>query len=231
MLPRWIFKLQIRKHKNHSKTSKGAGRFVHILRACKQSQYNVLHCKSRRHNQHQFFRRHIIQYKPSLTNIPYYGLKAKEKNNRRTKTPSPPQRNWMLRALNLCQDTGNNHFSMDSGYDNHSCINLPHSQGLNQVDSNIGLLNEVILNKVVIQPTEKPRIGSPHKSIPKKNGNKRKSHLENKKFRSESKSLYGISVDPNSNNGLNPPRLLLYKSKDKIKYPLMDTSTSIPIVS
>ena len=45
-----------------------------------------------------------------------------------------------------------------------------------------------------------------------------------------SKPLYGISADPNRNNGLKPPQHLLYKSKGKNNYPLIDTSTSIPIV-
>ena len=111
----------------------------------------------------------------------------------------------MLYALNLCQDTGNNHLSMDLGYDNHSCIYLPYCQGPNQVDSSINLLDKVILTKVVLQPTKKPRSVSPHKSIPKKNRNKKKSRLENKKFRSVSKPLYGIPADPNSNDGLKPP--------------------------
>ena len=56
------------------------------------------------------------------------------------------------------------------------------------------------------------------------------SRLGNKKFRSASKPLYGISVDPNKNNGLKSTWRLLYKSQYKNKYPLMDTSTSIPIV-
>ena len=46
-----------------------------------------------------------------------------------------------------------------------------------------------------------------------------------------SKLLYGISTDPNSNNGSKPLQHLLFKSKDKKKYPLMDTSTSISIIS
>ena len=66
--------------------------------------------------------------------------------------------------------------------------------------------------------------------IPKKNRNKRKSHLENKKFRSVSKPLYGVLVDPNSNNDIKPPQHLLYKNEDKNNYPLMDTGASVPIV-
>ena len=118
--------------------------------------------------------------KPSLTNILYYVLKAKEKKNRKTKTPSPCQRNRILRALNLCQDTDNKHFSMDSGYDNHSYINPPYHQGPNQVDSSIDLQDEVISTKVVTRPTKTTRNVGPNKLILKKNRNKRKSHLENK---------------------------------------------------
>ena len=46
-----------------------------------------------------------------------------------------------------------------------------------------------------------------------------------------SKPLYGVSIDPNSNKGIIPQRHILYKNEDKKNYPLMDTSTSIPIVS
>ena len=146
--------LEFENKKNHSKTSNGAGKFSHILRACKKSQYNVHNCKSGRHNQRHIFGRHNIRYKSPLTNILYYGLKAKEKKYSKTKIPSPNQQNWMLRAFNLCQDTGNNHLLMDSGYDNHSCINLPYYQGPNQIDSSIDLLDKVILTKVITQPTK-----------------------------------------------------------------------------
>ena len=58
----------------------------------------------------------------------------------------------------------------------------------------------MILFKVVLQPVEKPRIVGPHKLISKKNGNKKKSCLEDKKFRSVNKSLYGIHVDFDSDD-------------------------------
>ena len=58
----------------------------------------------------------------------------------------------------------------------------------------------MILLKVVTQPTEKPKSVGPHKSIPKKSRNKRKSRLENEKFRSVIKPLYGISADHNNKN-------------------------------
>ena len=230
VFPRWISKPQIRKHKNHSATSKGEGRFAHILHAFKKSQYNVRNCKSGRHNQRHTFRHHNTRYKPSLTNIPYYNLKAKERKNRKTKTQSPHQRNLMRRALNLCQDTSNNHLLMDSGYDNHPRINLPYCQHPNQVDSSIDPQDKVILTKVLTRPTKKSRSVGPHKSIPIKSRNKMKSRLENKKIRSASKPLYGRFANEINDNGLKLQQHLLYKSEDKNNYPLMDTSTSISTV-
>ena len=46
IFPHWISKPCIRKHKNHSKASSGAGRFAQNLCAYKKSQYNVWNCKS-----------------------------------------------------------------------------------------------------------------------------------------------------------------------------------------
>ena len=164
---------------------------------------------------------------------------------------SPPgKQNRMLCSLNHCQDItvqkdtklkssllpfeelnmGNGDLSTNLEYDNRSNINFPLHHALNQDDSNTNLLDGVILTKIVLQQTRKPRSVDLHKSISKKNGNQRKSRLGNKKFRSVSKPLYGIYADPNSNNGLKSPQHLLYKSEDKNKYPLMNTSTSIPIV-
>ena len=135
----------------------------------------------------------------------------------------------MLRVLNLCQNVtlrgstklksllpfdksniGNDHLSTDSGYDNHSCLNFLFHCALNQVDLSTDLLDEVILTKVVIRPTKNPRSIDSHKSVPKKNRNKKKSHLENKKFRIVSKPLYGVSVDPSSDEDNIPQQRLLY---------------------
>ena len=125
IVPQWISKLCIWKHKNRSKASNGAEIFAHNLHACKKSRYNVWDCKSGRHNWCHTFERHNTQHKPSLTNIPYYGLKVKGRKNRKTKTPSPCWQNRTFRALNICQEVGNNHLSTDLGYDNYSCINFP----------------------------------------------------------------------------------------------------------
>ena len=125
---------------------------------------------------------------------------------------------------------GDSDLSTDSECDNRSNTNSPVHHALDQVDSNTDLLDKVILTEVVLQPTKKPRSVGQHKSISKKNDNNKKLRLGNKKFRSVSKSPYGITADLNSNNGLKPSRHLLYKSEEKDKYPLMITSISIPIV-
>ena len=74
---------------------------------------------------------------------------------------------------------------------------------------------------VVTRPYNKPSSVGPHKLIPKKSRNKKKSRIEHKKFKSVNKPLYGIFADHNNDNDLKPPQNLLYKSKDKNKYPLM----------
>ena len=142
IFPQWISRPCIRKHKNCSKAKNGAGRFAHNLCACKKSWFNVQNCKSGRHNQRHTFRWHNTWYKPSLTNIPYYDLKVKLRKNRKTKTPSPRWQNWMRCALGLCQDVGNNHLSMNSGYDNHFCINFLFHCTFNQVDFSTNLLEK-----------------------------------------------------------------------------------------
>ena len=60
----------------------------------------------------------------------------------------------MLCALNFCRDAGNIHLSIDSGYDNYSCINFPIRQSLNQVDSSTDLLEKVITTEVITQSTK-----------------------------------------------------------------------------
>ena len=127
-------------------------------------------------------------------------VKGRKSGN--TKAPSPCRRNRMFCALNhrqditLCGSTKlnssllpfdelnmeNNHLSTNLGYDKCSSINFPFHHALNQVDSSTDLLDEVILTEVVLRPTKKPRSVGPHKSISKKNGNKKKSRLENKKI-------------------------------------------------
>ena len=147
---------------------------------------------------------------------------VKERKRGNTKSLSPCRRNRMLCSLNYRQDIivhentnlqssllsfkelnmGYGDLSTNFEYDNRSYINFQLHHALNQVDLNIYLLDEVILSEVVLRPNKKTQSLGPHKSI-LKNGNKKKSRLGNKKFRSVSKPLYGINADHNSNNGLN----------------------------
>ena len=104
IFPQWTSKHQIRKPKNHSKANSSAGRFTQNLRACKKSRYNVRNCKSGRHNQRHTFKYCRSQYNPVSTNNPCNGLMVKGRKSGITETPSPCRRNWILRALNHCQD-------------------------------------------------------------------------------------------------------------------------------
>ena len=174
-----------------------------------------------------------------------------KRNSGNTKAPFPCRKNRMLRDLNHCQDItvrkstklkssllpfeelnmGNNHLSSNVEYDNRFSINFPLQHTLTKIDLNTNPLDKVILTEVVLQPTKKPRSVGPHKSISKKNGNKEKSCLGNKKFRSMNKSLYATHIDIGSNNDYLSQQRLLYTNKDKRNYPLMSTGTSIPIVT
>ena len=84
---------------------------------------------------------------------------------------------------------------MDPEYNDHLYF-------LNQVDLNTNLLDNVILQQVVIQPTKKPRGVGPHTSRSKTITYKKKSCIKNKKFRSASTQLRRGSTEPNI-NGIN----------------------------
>ena len=71
-----------------------------------------------------------------------------------------------------------------------------------------------MLTKVVTRPTEITRSVGPHKSISKKIDNKKKARLENKKFRSVNKSLYGIHIDPDNDDDKVPQQCLLFTNED-----------------
>ena len=94
----------------------------------------------------------------------------------------------------------NNHLLTNSEYNDRSVLNFPHQFTPNQVNSTTDLLDNVVLTAVVLQPTKNPRSVGPNKLILKKNDNKRKSHQENKKFRSVCKPTYGTTTDHNVNN-------------------------------
>ena len=133
---------------------------------------------------------------------------VKGRNGSNNKPPSSRRRNWMLLVLNCRQDITNH--------------------ALKQVDSNTNLLDEVILIEVVLRPTKKPRSVGPHKLISKKIDNKKKARLENKKFRSANKSLYGIHVDPDNDDNNVPQQCLLFTNEDKRNYPLINNDTYFP---
>ena len=90
----------------------------------------------------------------------------------------------------------------------------------------------MILTEVITRPIKKPRSVGPHKSILKKIDNKKKVHLENKKYRSVNKSLYGIHVDPDDDDDGNvPQQSLLFTNENKTNYPSTNNNTYIPIVT
>ena len=134
-----------------------------------------------------------------------------------------------LYYISTNSELNNNHLSTNSEYNDHFVLNFSLQFTLNQVDSTTDLLDEVVLTEVVLQPTKKPRSVDPHKSILMENDNKRKSHQENKKFRSVYKPTYGTTADHNVNNSLKSSRYLLYKIKDRNKYPHTNTYTLFPI--
>ena len=247
VIPQWISKLWIKRSFKHQKSSSGAGRFAVNLCICKNLHYDVQNCKSGRHNWRQSFKQHRSRYKPISTNIPYDGLTVK--GSKSYKVPSPCRRNRMVHANIRCQDNvicrstrfksslvhfnklnmNNNYFSINSKYNDHSVLDFPLQFTPNQVDSTTGLLDDIVLTEVVLWSTEKPRSVGPHESILKKNDKKRKSHQENKKFRSVCKPTYGATANHNINIGLKSPRHLLCKSKDRNIYSHRNTSTLFPI--
>ena len=96
-------------------------------------------------------------------------------------------------------DMNYNYLLVDSTHTDHSILNFPPQFTSNQVDSTTDLFNKIVLTEVVLRPTTKTRGIGPHKSISKKNGNKKKSRQENKKFRSVCKPIYGATTDYNTN--------------------------------
>ena len=238
---------QIRRFFKHQKESSGAGRFALSLRICKNSHYNVRNYKSGRHNRCHSFKRHRPQYNPVPSNITYDGFQIKRRKG--YTAPSPCRQIRMLRATICCQDDiicrstrfkssllhfnkldiNNIHLSTNSEHNVHLVLNFPLQFTPNQVDSTTDLLDEVVLTEVVLRPTEKPRSVDPHKSILKKNDNKRKLHRDNKKSRSVCKSTYGITADRNFINILKSSRDRLYESEDRNKHPHRNTCTLFQI--
>ena len=95
---------------------------------------------------------------------------------------------------NLC----NNFILMDLENIDRSCINFLCHCVLNQVNSDINLLDNMDLKKVVLRPTKKPRSVGPHKSKLEKITSKKISCLKNMKFRSVSTQLRAGPAEPSS---------------------------------
>ena len=192
IFPHCMSKPCIRKHKNHSKASSGAGRFAQYLLACKKWQYNIQNRKSGRHNQHHTFRRHNSRYRPTSTNVPYYDLKVKRRKKRNTKLSSLCWQYWMIHEIKHCHNTSlwNSTrmlpplipFDEPNLYNNCIFINPEYNNWLhflNQVDSNTDLLDNMTLHQVVIQLTKKPKSVGQNKSKSKTATYKKKSYIKN----------------------------------------------------
>ena len=78
----------------------------------------------------------------------------------------------------------NNYLLRDLEYIDRSCINFPCHCVLNQFDLNTDLVDNVILTKVAIPPTKKPRSVSPHKSK-----SKSKESASKKKLRLKTRNI------------------------------------------
>ena len=94
---------------------------------------------------------------------------------------------------------------------------------LNQVHLYINLLDNMILTKIVLQPTDKPRSISPHKLKLKKTTSKKKSRLKNKTIRSVSTQIRRGSLDPCSDEENILQQSLFYTNKDIKTYQFIDT--------
>ena len=126
------------------------------------------------------------------------GLKVKDRNKSKKKLPPPCRQNQMICAINLCQDAifcrstemkspflafdeSNvyiNYILRDPEYIDRFCINFPCHGVFNQVDLDTNLLDNVLLTKVVVQLTKKPRNAGPHKLKLEKTTSKKKSRLK-----------------------------------------------------
>ena len=139
------------------------------------------------------------------------------------------------------QDLCNDYILKDPEYIDRFCINFLCHFVLNQVNSNTNLLDNVVLTKDVLQPTEKPRSVGPHKSKLKKITSKQKSRLKNKKFRSVSTQLCEVprsikikshgSTESSSGEENILQQRLFYTNTNLKNYPFTDAAAVIPIIT
>ena len=187
IIPEWVSNSQIKKSFKHRKASNVAGQFAINLRKCKYSDYNLRNCKSGRHNKRHSFKRHSLRHKPCPPKNTYDGLTVK--GRKEYTSHSSCEQTRLLRANISCRediirrptrfkpsrlqsnkfDMNNKHVSVNSTHNDHSIHNFLLQFAPNHVDPTTDLLDEVVLTKVVLRPTEKPRSVGPHKSILNKN--------------------------------------------------------------
>ena len=104
LVPKWISKPRLQQHKNHGKTSHGAGKFPQNLRASKKSRYNEQTCKSGRHNQQHTFMQYKSKNRTTTTNMPNLEFEVMARNKGEIKLPPSCRHNRIIRAINHCQD-------------------------------------------------------------------------------------------------------------------------------
>ena len=102
---------------------------------------------------------------------------------------------------------------------------------LNQVDLNTNLLDNMVLQQVVMQPTRKPRSVGPHKSGSKTTTYRKKSYLKKKIFRSVTIQLRRGSKEPKRNGTHLLQQHLFYTNKGLKNYTFIDVGTFIPIIT
>ena len=89
----------------------------------------------------------------------------------------------------------------------------------------------MILQQVVIQPTEKPRSVGPHKSKSKTTTYKKKPCINNKKFMSANTQLRRGPTEPNRNGTNLLQQHLFYTNNGLKNCTFINAGISIPIVT
>ena len=93
------------------------------------------------------------------------------------------------------------------------------------------MLDNVLLTRVIVQPTEKPRSVGSHKPKLKTTTDKTKSHLKNKKFRSVSTQLREGSTEPDSDGKTYFDNIYSTWTKIRRNIHCIDIDPLIPIVT
>ena len=171
-------------------------------------------------------------------------MKVIEIKNGKTKPPSPRRQNQVLNTIKHPQDislwkstrTESPFLPFNEPNSFNDCIFIDQKYNdqlffFNQVDSNMEMFDNVVLKRVIVQPTKKSRRVGPHKSKSKSTTNKKKSCLKNNKFRSVSTQLRKGSTKLD-NDGTNiQQKHLFYTNEYPKNYPFINIDASIPNVT